>query len=137
MAVKRSSGANSAMKASLVLMLLFGAVVAAHGAIIPKLTIANKACTLVTVNGKRIGPASTAVLNNVIDGVFDLVVFDVAGNVVGKILTTVPGDVTKVDLTYVKGVLSVQVGAVTGLLGGLLATVLGLVLGVVRVVLGC
>jgi hypothetical protein len=138
MAVKCSSGANSAMKASLVLMLLFGAVVAAHGR---QVAIDNQTCKLLTVNGVVLNATLSVLVNVALDGLLHIGVLDSAGNIV-KGVVPIPECVDEVTLKYVGGhgilvTVTGVVGSILGLLGNLLNAILGTVLGVVGVALKC
>ena len=138
MAVKCSSGANSAMKASLVLMLLFGAVVAAHGR---QVTIDNHTCKLHKINGQVLDVALSVLVQVGLDGLLHLEVLDSAGHIV-KGVVPIPDCVDKVALKYVDGqgilvTVTGVVGSILGLLGNLLNAILGSLLGVVGVVLKC
>ena len=131
MAVKCSSGATStAMKASLVLMLLFGAVVAAQAEANP-MTFVNKTCAVIIVNGVVVLPGTTKTLPNVVDRLLNVTVGTVTYS------WTVPVGAKEITFTYVNGVLTVIVTAATGILGQLLDIVLRIVVVEITVVLGC
>ncbi|KAG0592961.1 hypothetical protein KC19_1G293700 [Ceratodon purpureus] len=132
MAAKYSSGGSSGastMRATLVLMLLLGAVVAAHGR---SVSCTNKCPKPITVNGILVNVDATVVLD--LAATVTVQVTDITGALLSGVYS-VPADVTELVVVYVDGYLKVTVGKVLGLLSGLLHTVLGLVIGALQVVL--
>ncbi|KAG0579198.1 hypothetical protein M758_4G081700 [Ceratodon purpureus] len=132
MAAKYSSGSSSGastMRATLVLMLLLGAVVAAHAR---KVSCVNKMDTPITINGVTVAVNATALVDLV--ATVTVQVLDTTGALLSGTFL-VPADVTQLVVTYVDGYLKVLVGAVGGLLSGLLNTLLGLVLGTIKMAL--
>ncbi|KAG0582397.1 hypothetical protein M758_3G055700 [Ceratodon purpureus] len=129
MAVKFSSGGSaSAMRATLVLMLLLGAVVAAHGR---PVSCENKCEKAIEVNGVSVAAHATVEVE--VLGLVEINVVDVTGAVlVGSY--SCPADVTALVLVYEEGCVKVKVGAV-GIISKLLHTLVGLVLGFIRCVL--
>ncbi|KAG0582821.1 hypothetical protein KC19_3G088700 [Ceratodon purpureus] len=134
MAAKYSSNScsgASTMRATLVLMLLLGAVVAAHG---KKVSCYNKCPKPIKCNGILVDVNATAILDILGLDINATVKIDVT-DITGAILSgtyKVPVDVTEVVVVYVDGYVKVIVGKVVGIIGQLLHTLLGLVLGLFK-----
>ncbi|KAG0582389.1 hypothetical protein M758_3G054500 [Ceratodon purpureus] len=129
MAAKYSSGGSSGastMRATLVLMLLLGAVVAAHGR---PVSCTNKCPKPIKCNGILVDVDATVIVD--IDLTVKVDVTDIT-DVLLSGTYLVPADVTELVVIYVDGYLKVTVGKVLSIVGGLLHTVLGLVLGLFK-----
>ena len=115
MAVKcSSSGGNSAMKASLVLMLLFGSVVAAHAT--HDVEFYNGLCVDIVINGVVVKAGHLVTLKVNVN--VQINVTDLLGKVLA-ILCPLLGDVTKVSVVEVNHLVVLKVTAVDHLLLGL------------------
>ncbi|KAG0627485.1 hypothetical protein M758_2G204600 [Ceratodon purpureus] len=130
MAAKYSSGSSSGastMRATLVLLLLLGAVVAAHGR---KVSCVNKCPKPIKCNGHTVHKDETVILD------IDVIVkVEVTDDITGAVLSgtyLVPADVSELLVIYVDGYLKVTVGKVLTIIGGILHTLVGLVLGMCK-----
>ncbi|KAG0588544.1 hypothetical protein KC19_2G250600 [Ceratodon purpureus] len=129
MAAKYSSGSSSGastMRATLVLLLLLGAVVAAHGR---KVSCVNKCPKPIKCNGILVDVDATVIVD--IDLTVKVDVTDIT-DVLLSGTYLVPGDVTELVVIYVDGYLKVTVGKVLTIIGGILQTLVGLVLGLFK-----
>ncbi|KAG0561626.1 hypothetical protein KC19_9G079400 [Ceratodon purpureus] len=129
MAAKYSSGSSSGattMRATLVLMLLLGAVVAAHGR---KVSCVNKCPKPIKCNGHLVPKDATVIVD--IDVTVKIEVTDITGAVLSGTYS-VPADVSELLVIYVDGYLKVTVGKILTIIGGILHTLLGLVLGLFK-----
>ena len=117
-----ASGAAMTMKTSLVLMLVLGAVVAAHG---NSVSCTNTCPAPITLGGVKVGVGLTVKLH--IKAVVELSVIDKLKGQLFAIIT-VPVDVTALLVVYEEGLLKVKVAAVVKV-KGVVATLFGTVLG--------
>ncbi|KAG0557053.1 hypothetical protein KC19_11G099400 [Ceratodon purpureus] len=121
-----SSSGASTMRATLVLMLLLGAVVAAHGR---QVSCVNKCPKPITCNGIAVAVNATVTVD--IDALVTINVTDIT-DVVLSGTYLVPADVTELLVIYVDGYLKVTVGNVLAIVGGILHTLLGAILGLFK-----
>ena len=122
MAVKcSSSGGNSAMKASLMLMLLFGSVVAAHAT--HPVDFYNDLCVSVYINDIEVKAGQHLILN--VDVNISVKIKINLGGLLDDLLQTVcllVGGVNKVVVVKVDNLVQLKVTGVDSLIGGLLGS---------------
>lgn len=116
------------MRATLMLMLVLGAVVAAHGR---PVSCENKCSKPILVGGIKVDAFASATVE-VTDVVSIEVVDAVGAHLFGSF--ECPSDVTALVLVYEEGCVKVKV-ATAGIISKLLHTVVGLVLGLIKCVL--